>query len=329
MRIKPLALGLALALALCAAPVVAQDPDDPVSTPAAICGVLTADEIAAVLGEELPVSDSSDTSCNWDALESNGTTSLSLSLAPGRLADLQAAFGDATSTEVAGYPALVGADGSFLFAEVEDGIVSLFLLSFGESGPDDPSAALLQLAEATLGRLPSISLPPPPTAAPEPLFMGDSELRDLFPDTVGGQPLEVQTLTGSELFGTIDPDDPDTQAELQAVIDLLDTQGKSVDDVSIGFGFFVSGDSGGGLTAFRVRGADVGALMERLLPMALPDIADPQRTTVQIAGREVIQITDGSDGQDGEPQYAYVKDDILWLVQATEPSLSELIGQLP
>jgi len=322
-----LALGMSmLAVSTGAWPVSAQDP---ASTPAPICGVLTSQEITQALGQDLPVSSSFDTSCSWDSFATGGTIGLSVSIAPGRLADLTAAYTDATATDIAGHHTLVSSDGSFLFAEVDGGILSVFAFSAGLEVPEGLSAALLGLAERVLERLPSISLPVPATPAPAPSFVGDPEMQVLFPSTVAGQPLQVQTLTGAELFGAVDPNDAESQAELQVVRDLLATQGKTLDDVSLGFGYFATTDTSGGITAVRIRGADIRALSDSLMPLLLTDVTDPQTATVQVAGREVIQITDGPDGPDVERRYAYAKDDILWLVQATEPQLSELIGQLP
>jgi hypothetical protein len=322
-------IALALALALAASPAAAQDPAEPSGAPASICAVLTEAEVSEALGEQVAQTESYDTSCSWDAFASGGSASLGVSFAPGRLADLAAVYTDATSREIAGHPALVSSDGSFVHAEVDGGILSLYSFFTGDMSPEELAAAMVGLAEAALGRLPSISLPVQPTPEPMPSFVGDPELRDRFPDTVGGQPLEVQTLTFAELFGLADPEDTEGDETLQALLDLLATQGKTFDDLSIGFAYFSTEDASGGVNAVRVRGADMAALVDALLPMFLSDITDLQRTPAQIAGRDVLLVTDGPDGPDVEHQYAYTRDDTLWIVEASEPQLSEIIGQLP
>jgi hypothetical protein len=330
-RSPSFALGLALVvvLALGASPVMGQEPTEPAATPAPICAVLTASEIAAALGTELPVSASDDASCSWDSFASGGTTSLNVSVAPGALADLAGAYPDATATEIAGHPALVGADGTFLFVAVDGGILSLFAFTFGEDAPADLPAAILSLAETVLGRLPSIELPEPATPAPAPSFVGDAALVDLFPDEIGGQRVDVLSVTGPELLGTAD------EATIKHMTDALTPLGKTIDDLSVGFANVASASGGALIVALRVRGADATTLAPLVLPLFetefLESFSDPTQTPTQVAGRDVVMLTDGPPSDTGERAYVYAKDDVVWLAAVTGEGLAieEVVGALP
>lgn len=322
-----LVIALTIGLLAAAAPVLAQDPAESAAPPSVICGVLTLDEIAAAFGDDLPVTSSDAGSCTWASYATGGNGALSLTLAPGTLDDLRSAYPDATDEEIAGVPVLVGSDGTFLFAEASGGVLSVFAFVFDDSV--DVPAAVRTVTEAALGRIGSVELPPTPTQQPQPSFMGDAELQALMPTTVGGQPLESQTFSGQDLAAQIDPEDPDDQAEFQTLVDALAAQGRTLDDLSAGFAYYSSEDSSGGLTAVRVRGLDIDAFVDDLLPLLVTGLDDPQRTPGQVAGRDVTIVTDGPDGPDASRQYVYPKGEILWVVVAEEPALTELFDQLP
>ena len=183
----------------------------------------------------------------------------------------------------------------------------------------DVPAAVRSVTEAALGRIDSIELPVEPTPEPEPSFFGDAELQALMPTTVGGEPIESQTASGQDLAAQIDPEDPDSQAEFQALVDALASKGKTLDDLSVGFAFYFTEDTGGGVTAVRVRGLDINNFVVDLLPLLLTDFDDPQQTPGQVAGRDVTIVTDGPDGPDAERQYVYPRGEILWVVAAEGP----------
>ena len=328
MRLKAahLAIALTLGLLVAAAPAMAQDPSPAVS-PSAICGLLTLDEIATAFKADLPVTSADDSSCSWDSYASSGSAQLSVSFTSGALDDLATAYPDATKDEIAGVPVLIGSDGSFLFAAVNGGILSVFAFVYDEAV--DVPTVVRSLSEAALGRMSGIELPPEPSARPQPSFVGDAELQALFPTSVLGQPMESQTISGQELAAQVDPTDEQSQAEFQALVDALSAHGKTLDDLSVGFAFAYSAEVTAALTAVRIHGVAIDEFTADLLPLLLTDITDPVQAQTTVAGKAVTMITDGPDSPDSQHRYAYPKDDVLWIVQADEPALTDLFNQLP
>ena len=220
---------------------------------------------------------------------------------------------------MAGRPGLLVLRGSALYVEVPDGTLTVQLLGNPGSG-DDATAALVALAPTAMDRLTSLGGGPTTTPEAASSFAGDADLAALFPTTIGGQPIKVQTYTARDLAGQgVDP------ATVQAISDGLATVGKTLDDMTLGFSSY----SGGDLSAIRVRGVDASGIEQQLMPLVLDGVADPRQTTMQVAGKDVIKVTDGPDGVDASAMYFYAHDDVLWIVTAADPDLTEILQALP
>jgi len=61
-----------------------------------------------------------------------------------------------------------------------------------------------------------------------------------------------------------------------------------------------------------------------LLPIFLGSMSEPLQSSAQIGGKTVTVITSGENSI-----YAYPKNDVLWLVFATDPDLTEIFTNLP
>lgn len=165
-------------------------------------------------------------------------------------------------------------------------------------------------ADATFGALPSFDL------------AGDPELAARFPGTVGGVPLEVQSVRGDAFaqFGGADP-------AFEAFLDSIDAE---LSDVSVAFGGGASADGTSFLSvgAFRVLGASEDDLEREFLAAseAEGDFAGAEQTT--IAGKEVWSAADPS-GQTDARVVIYTKDDTLYFVTGTEDQITEILEALP
>lgn len=108
--------------------------------------------------------------------------------------------------------------------------------------------------------------------------------------------------------------DPDQRS---AVAQALGTIGKSLDDLTSAFAF----SSAGAIMAYRVAGADAATF----LPLIVEAMggAGAVMTPVTIGGKQVSRV----DG--GTPYHVYPAGDVVWLVQADEPVLTEILTALP
>jgi hypothetical protein len=162
--------------------------------------------------------------------------------------------------------------------------------------------------DASIGAFPSFDL------------NGDPELAARFPDTVGGQPLQVQSMRG-DTFMSVGGSDP-------AFEEFLDSVDADLSDVSVAFGGAASGDSFLSVGAFRILGASEDDL-EREFIAASEDAGDiTGLEQANIGGKDVWTAVDPS-GETGASVYLYTKDDTLYFLTGSEAEVTEILEALP
>jgi hypothetical protein len=175
----------------------------------------------------------------------------------------------------------------------------------------EPSSEAPEASEdpdATVGAIPSFDL------------NGDPELAARFPDTVGGQPLQVQSMRG-DTFMSMGGSDP-------AFEEFLDSVGAELSDVSVAFGGAASGESFLSVGAFRVLGASEDDLEREFIAASeeAGDITGMEETS--IGGKDVWTATDPS-GDTGMSVFLYTKDDTLYFLTGAEAEVTEILEALP
>lgn len=169
-----------------------------------------------------------------------------------------------------------------------------------------------------------------PTAEPEgsepggaiPSFdlNGDPELAGRFPDTIGGEPLQVQSMRG-DTFMSMGGSDPSFQ-------EFLDSIGAELEDVSVAFGGSVSGESMLSVGAFRVLGANEDDLEREFISASeeAGDVSGLERTN--IGGKDVWTASDPSGDLDMSVTI-YTKDDTVYFLTGTTDQVTEILAALP
>jgi hypothetical protein len=171
----------------------------------------------------------------------------------------------------------------------------------------DPRTALESLGTLAFPRLATLVIPTPTALV---VVQQDPELAARFPTDIAGTPVQVQTMTAGL---TVEP-------EQQAQVDqLLSSQGKTLADVSSGFAFNM--DPPFSIIALRVKGADANALRDPFLAMSGMEGA---ATPIQVGGKDAVVAS-----VEGQTQHVYAKDDVIWVVYAEEPILTEIFQELP
>jgi hypothetical protein len=314
---------LAIAACLGVAPVAhAQD-----ATPSPFCAILTADEVSAALKVKVVVSTTAlptgnDSGCSWDAAD-GGYTSLFVSMIPGVIdSALRAGWHDYKDAVVAGQPALLAPDGTGLFIQTDRGLMEMGLTGVVGKGAK-PVKAIPALGAIAFGRLASIPLPSPsvaPVTTPGPAasFGGAADLVALFPTTIGGQPVTPGAVVGQQIALIVTD-----ETRLGLLTTGLASLGKTLDDVDIAVA--------GTLIAIRIHGVSASDAMTVLLPFLEASATTPVMAMTSVAGKPVLKITDGPDSPaaTADATYVYPKDDVIWAVKATDPTLTEILTALP
>jgi hypothetical protein len=266
------------------------------------CALFTPEEVEAVLGA--PVTARPETvGCQWSTAD-GGLMMASAGWYDNSIADHQQLFPAGTDHTIGGRTAWFS-PGMFLqelLIELDPSVLRLVITGFD----GDVEAALLELGELAVARAGTLVAPGPDPTVPS--MSADPELEALFPDSIGGAPLEVISVAGAHVFS-----DPEDQA---AVVEFLGTLGKTLDDVSVAFAALPNG----AIQAVRVAGADSTAFMEPLV-QAIQG-AEVETVPAQVAGKDVIHVP-------AIPGYVYPSGDVVWVIQSEEPVLSEVLAALP
>jgi len=185
------------------------------------------------------------------------------------------------------------------------------------------AAVVASLIAACSSSSPSAS--PEPTATPSPteaaseggglpsLNPGAGDLDSVLPDEVGGITLQYQFSEGQAVLGS--------EGVTPEVQDFLDRVGSSMDDVSVAIGVGVDAANGTAVSIFaiRVAGASSSALRDEMTQTMEQD-SDSVFTEANVGGKDVLSF--GTAGQAPEG-FMYVHDDVVFLVGASAPELSE------
>lgn len=177
-----------------------------------------------------------------------------------------------------------------------------------ESTPEPtPTEEPSEDAEETVGALPSFDL------------NGDPELASRFPDTVGGQPMQVQSFRG-DTFMAGGGTDPSFTA-------FLDSVGAELDDVSVAFGGAMSGENVLSVGAFRVLGADEDQLETEFLAASEAEGDIQGLAETSLGGKDVWTASDAATP--GFSMFIYVKDDTVYFLTGNEEQAAEILAALP
>lgn len=152
---------------------------------------------------------------------------------------------------------------------------------------------------------------------------GDPELAARFPDTVGGQPFEVQSMRADQM-GPMLGSDPTFEAFLESI-------GAELSDVSFAFGFVIDPDdpeSGFGATAFRILGASEDELQREFLAASEDAGQMGEVQTATVGGKEVLIGSDPT-GETESSFYLYTKDDTIYFLTGGEEQAAEVLEALP
>ena len=131
-----------------------------------------------------------------------------------------------------------------------------------------------------------------------------SEAKDLeavIPDTICGAKVQKLSLKGKDVFNP----NNEGAAEIEAVLNSI---GKTTDDVTAAAGFGLAADSGCSVTIIRITGANEGQLRDVLRAEAVKEKQTFTETTV--GGKTVYQ------GDTGKFDYTYIKGDGVIILTA-------------
>jgi len=195
-----------------------------------------------------------------------------------------------------------------------NGIAWLMCIGFGER-PDDDWLSIARSLEFIPLSAPAIE--PITIEAWQPLEVAPSsassndDLAALFPTSINGQPLEVESWSEDEWVARQDPGTRDAAPVIEALAAARD---KTLEDLEISTTLFeLHPGNFATIAAARLHGVDASDLFEPAADLMLGTIERPDLEWRSVGDTWVISIRDASL-PGAYPVYAYPVDDSIWFV---------------
>jgi|SRR4051794_16347269 hypothetical protein len=147
-----------------------------------------------------------------------------------------------------------------------------------------------------------------------PSFTADTELEAMFPSEIGGQKLQIISMTGSDFLGS-----GTAGNEIGPILTQL---GKAPSDLSVAFG----GTAAISVIAFRIKGVPADQFLNAYTQQA------PQGSAISdasLGGKAVKKVVTPDSATS---TYLYLKGDVIWTVGGNSPTdtiLNEAFSKLP
>lgn len=199
----------------------------------------------------------------------------------------------------------------------------LFGLAFG--------SVVLALAAACGGNAPALpsGVPAIPTVPGVPSIAPDTNLEALFPDTIGGNTLNVTSAQGEDVITQFASGDPD------GFRTFISGLGASMDKVSAGMSFNIwpvpsteSEFTGLTIVALRIQGVPAATSLPAFIEFVKDDVGDQADVSQQnVAGKTVTAVVDPEDAENSA--FLYPSGDVVFLVGGTPNHVEEAFSKLP
>lgn len=163
-----------------------------------------------------------------------------------------------------------------------------------------------------------------------------SELAGLFPLSVGGQPVAVETWSGPEWVARLDPGVPGDAAAITATGSLLVAVGTTLDDLQVASASLDLGKDGEvTIAAVRVPGSRAYDFVDAAVGFLLPPAADPSLGWGWAGDAWIAYHVDRA-AHDDDPVVVYPAADTIWVIAAQarghrpiEPWVEPILEALP
>jgi hypothetical protein len=178
-----------------------------------------------------------------------------------------------------------------------------------------------------LTSLPAIPSLPADPGVGVPSFQPDADLEALFPDSVGGRALNIESARGEDVIPAFGSDEPDR------LRNFFTNLGASMDQVSaaISFNIFPGATemefTGLTLIALRVQGVPASNTLAGLTEVTKEDVENAQVGTATVGGKPVTAITNPENPD--ENVYLYGVGDVVFFGGGTPQYVEEAFAQLP
>jgi len=144
----------------------------------------------------------------------------------------------------------------------------------------------------------------------------DSELSELFPVSVAGQPLAVQAWSGADWLARFDSGTPDEAVAIAATESLVAAAGTTLDELEVATtSIDLSPDAVVTVSAVRIRGSRAYDFVDAAFDMLAVDIVEPWGGWNWVSNRWTALYLD-TTARDAAPVVVYPAGDTVWVIDA-------------
>jgi hypothetical protein len=216
---------------------------------------------------------------------------------------------------------------------VVSGVFVAGALAVAACGGSNPASTAPSIPPLPSFAVPSFAIPSFPTgsfAIPSFAFPSfnanaDPDLAARFPKTVAGQPVtNVVTYNFVELFTAFGGGDAESQAKLQAFVQLLANNGINAATLSFGSADATVNDSDVTIQAFRTPGGNAATFISLWPQLAAIDQTNntpPTAGSATVGGKTVTTFTDS----DGNVTYVYPSGDVVWSLDSSDQAEADAV----
>ena len=150
-----------------------------------------------------------------------------------------------------------------------------------------------------------------------------------FPVMLQGQLLAAETFTGAEWVAQFDDGQAESTAYIEETEALTESVGKSLDDLTVKTALYqpAIGDQAV-VAAIRIDGVDAVEYAEDAIHLLLGDVVMPKLVLRPLGNKWALRVVSAT--MPGTyPRTAYLKDDVIWIIEGDEDYVWDALDQLP
>ena len=151
----------------------------------------------------------------------------------------------------------------------------------------------------------------------------------VFPSTLAGADLEVRTYSGAGWLAEFEDGTAESATYAEDTMALLGSLGKDMDDLTVRSALAQPSEGNQAvIVAMQVTGVEARDFAVEAVRLLLGDVEEPELVLRPLGGRWVLRVVDAAI-PGVYPRTVYLDGDTAWIIGADEPSVLELLEQLP
>jgi hypothetical protein len=150
-----------------------------------------------------------------------------------------------------------------------------------------------------------------------------------FPTSLGGEPIDIVTLSGPEYVAQFTDGENADPAFVEGVEALVADAGKTLDDLTVKSALYQPSEGNHAVVAaYTIDGIPARDFAPQAVQLLLGDVATPEFLLRPVAGKWVLRVAD-AEMPGVYPRTVFLNDDTAWVIEGDEQYVWDALDQLP